>query len=471
MREPDEAAVPPRVFVSFARDSVEHETAARDFATFLRTDAGVDARIEEWFQAQRRDRVAWALQEIDEADFIVVIASPAYKRVLDKAYSAAPGQLTHVEAAMIRNILARGPEEDLGRILPVVLPCGDPDDLPEVLRPYSTTSYAVPEINLAGLGELLHVLTGSTPYPLPPLGPYFPPLPPEQSIVLATPAPPAAPDGVIAAGAEVRIGGSVYLVQGDLESEPVADHAAVRSQGRALRLDRSHEHVWLRQVALRHDTSAAKDEIAALGHERDLLVRLRGKDRGLPSLVQLAEDGHVTTLVTAWPVSGDPGDPCGTLADFVPRPGEMVDSWHALGQLRALGGLARSLSVLHATRHTHRRLTPAGVLRLDDRTFVLRDLGDAGRGERPGEVPPDYRASEQERRHGGRAGPWTDVFRLAAIAYHLVTSHPPDPGTPLPIHALAPRVPARAATAIDAALACDAARRPGMDELETALRG
>lgn len=468
--EPGAATTPPRVFVSFARDSAEHETAVRDFATFLRTDAGIDARIEDWYQTRRRDRVAWATEEIDEADFIIVIASPTYKRLLDTVSSAKPGQLTHVEAAMIRNILARNPEEELMRVLPVVLPGGNPDDVPEVLRPYATKSYVIPELSPGGLRELLHVITSSPAHPPPLAGPYFPPLPPEQSIVVATSVPPAAPDGVLTPGAEVKIGGSIYLVHRGLESEPVADHAAVRSQGRALRLGEPHQHVWLRQVALRHDTPAAKDEIVALRQERSLLLKLGRRDRGLPDLVELAEDNRVLTLVTAWPVDGGRGDPSGTLADFLPRPGEAVDSWHALAQLRGLGGLARTLSLLHATRHIHRRLTPTGVLQLDDRTLALRDLGDGGRGERPGEVPPDYRAPEQELRSRGRTGPWTDVFRLAAIAYHMVTGHPPVAGTPLPVHVLAPKAPARAAAAIDAALVPDVARRPGMDELATALR-
>jgi hypothetical protein len=462
--EPGDTGTPPRVFVSFAREPAEHRAAVGAFAGFLRTGAGIDARIEEWLPPQRRDRVAWAVREFAAADYVVVVASPAYKRVLDDAAAGEPGDLTHFEAGLIRDTLARGPAEELRRILPVVLPGGSRGDVPEVLRPYATKSFLVPEISLAGLRELLHVIAGVPLHPLPPLGSYFPPLPPGRSLVVA--GPPAEPDGVLAAGAETKIGDDVYLVHGEPGSEPVADHAAVRYQGRALRLGRPHEHVWLRRVVLRHDTPAARAEIAALEREHDLLARLR--DRGLPGRSRLVADDRVATLVTPWPSAG--GEPCGTLAEFVPRPGEAVDPWHAVVLLRGLGGLGRPLSALHAAGVVHGALTPAGVYRLDERVFAVRDLGDAARDVRAGAGPVDYRAPEQERRGRGGVGPWTDVFRLAALACHLTTGHLPAPGTPLPVHAFAPWAPPRAAAAVDAALAPDAARRPGMAELAAALR-
>ena len=56
---------------------------------------------------------------------------------------------------------------------------------------------------------------------------------------------------------------------------------------------------------------------------------------------------------------------------------------------------------------------------------MLRDLGLAARDHEPGEGPAAYQAPEQRRGGNGRSGSHTDIYQLAAIAYHLVAGHPP----------------------------------------------
>jgi hypothetical protein len=227
--------------------------------------------------------------------------------------------------------------------------------------------------------------------------------------------------------------------------------------------------VWLRQVTVAADTPSARDDIGALRREHELLTRLSGRHPGLPWSLELLDDDGLSTLVLAWPVTGNRRDPCGTLADFAPRPGEQVDPWQAATVCRGLAGIGSALSLLHERQHTHRRLSPAGICWLDDWTFALRDLGDAGRAARPGEAPAEYRAPEQQYRRHAEVGPWTDVFQLAAIAYHLVTGHPPNADSPLPVRVFAPKLATRTAEALDAALIPDPTRRPGLDRLVEAL--
>jgi serine/threonine protein kinase len=273
----------------------------------------------------------------------------------------------------------------------------------------------------------------------------------------------------LSAGAQVSVGDRAYLVQGEPETEPTPDRTAALRQVRALRLGPPHHQVWLRQVTVDVESPAAREEIIALRREHELLEQLNGRHRGLPRPIELVQGDGVSTLIMDWPVTGNRRDPCGTLTEFAPRPGEQVDSWQAATVCRGLAGIGSALSVLHAAQYAHRRLTPGGICWLDDWTFALRDLGDATRPARPGAGSVGYRAPEQGFRRHAQVGPWTDVFLLAAIAYHLVTGYQPIAEPPLPVRVLVPKLAAGMAEAIDAALSDDPARRPGMDRLVEAL--
>jgi hypothetical protein len=101
---------------------------------------------------------------------------------------------------------------------------------------------------------------------------------------------------------------------------------------------------------------------------------------------------------------------------------------------------------------------------------VLRDLGLATQYPEPGEGPAAYQASEQRRRSYRRPGPSTDVYQLAAVAYHLLVGRPPDARLPLPVRGQVPQVPERIGSAVDAALAQAPNGRPHIRSLGATLR-
>lgn len=466
VKEPGTAGPSPRIFVSYARDSAEHDRAVREFATFLRVEAGIDAHLDVWYTDQRRDWTSWVIDQLRRAEFVLAIASPHYKHMVDGRTHSVAGSAKVLEAAMIRDNLARALPEETRRILPIVLPGHDAGEIPECLCGHSTTHYVVEELTLAGVRNLLAALAGTPLYEMPPLVPFVPPEPGVDPVVVGVRPATSRPTAILTAEAEAEIGRKRYLVHGDtLEARPDHDGTATTRQARALRLGPPHEHVWLRQVDARRDTPAVQAASAALTRERDLLDALRGKDSGFPVVRELVRENGVVTLVTAWPGSGSSG----TLADFVPQRGEVVDAWRTRRTLSGLAGLGRTLNVLHGRHATHRLLTPAGLIRFDDGRVVLRDLGLAGTDYRPGEGAMPYQAPEQRVRSSGRVGPWTDVHQLAAVAYHVVTGFPPDPAVPVPVRQFATALPERAASAIDAALATDPARRPAMRVLASAL--
>lgn len=160
----------PRVFITYAHDCAEHVDLVLRFATLLRRDAGVDVHLDQWYDDGPRDWSAWAGEQIREADFIIAIASPAYKYRTDGLAPANEGRNVQYEAALIRDNLTRDLAEQTRRILPVVLPGRSVEELPAFLRPHTTTHYVIDELTVDALGHLLAAFHGVARVPLPERG-------------------------------------------------------------------------------------------------------------------------------------------------------------------------------------------------------------------------------------------------------------------------------------------------------------
>ncbi|MCM3926133.1 serine/threonine protein kinase, partial [Frankia sp. AiPs1] len=136
--------------------------------------------------------------------------------------------------------------------------------------------------------------------------------------------------------------------------------------------------------------------------------------------------------------------------------------------LRTAAGAGDVLAALHEAGHSHRALTPDGLILAGTGSQpgppALRDLGLATVARHAEEGPAEYRAPEQERLglHTARLGVRTDVFRLAAIAYHCLTGVTATRGGPAPLRGLPLpfQVPATLDEVLVRALDSDPARRP-----------
>ena len=147
--------------------------------------------------------------------------------------------------------------------------------------------------------------------------------------------------------------------------------------------------------------------------------------------------------------------------------------------LRLLTPVVDGLAEAHRGGILHRRINPGAIMVRTDGTALLTDFGlDAkvaggarqtfgGSARLGADVKPGYAALEQYSA-SGREGPWTDVYGLAAVAYHCLAGRAPldaprralrddlvpvaelvgDPGA------------ARTVAAIDAALQMAIAKRP-----------
>jgi hypothetical protein len=109
---------PPRVFISYAYDSEQHKQQVHEFAQFLRAEGGIDVRFDLWDGNQRRDWSVWIIDQVRKADFVLVVASPAYRRRADGDAEAAEGCGVQFEAALLRDLLLQDRDTWVHKVLP-----------------------------------------------------------------------------------------------------------------------------------------------------------------------------------------------------------------------------------------------------------------------------------------------------------------------------------------------------------------
>ncbi|MET8850141.1 TIR domain-containing protein [Amycolatopsis sp. NPDC004625] len=166
----------PKVFISYSHDDDGHKEAVRTLAELLVRN-GIDVDLDQWTGAGRQDWQAWATSLISGAAFVLIIASPAYRRVGDGLVKTNENRGTQAESATLRDLLHRDRHAWTAKLLPVVLPGRSVDDIPLFLQPYCADHYHLTELSDAGAEDLLRTLTGQPRYVRPALGavPHLPP--------------------------------------------------------------------------------------------------------------------------------------------------------------------------------------------------------------------------------------------------------------------------------------------------------
>jgi hypothetical protein len=399
----DDYPPPPRVFISYAYDSEQHKRQVHAFASFLRAEGGIDVRFDQWDTSQRRDWSVWMLKQFREAGFVIVVASPAYKRRAEGGALPADGRGVQFEAALLRDLITMDRTEWLPKILPVILPGGSIADLPTFLQPYSASRYQVESITIDGMDELYRVITGQPRHPTPAVG------------RLVTLPPLATPPSPWRSGQECRLGTEDYRIVEADDERYAPDESWFERRAVAERLTAPTRLVELRQVCVLRTDDSARRRRTALVDEGTLLSALADVP-GIPDVLSQEVEPRQVTIVLSRPdaptlrdLYGPPRAP----SDTAPR---MVAA-RVAGFMRTMYLLCRLVDTLHQQGHSHRTLTPDAVFLVDSgRTPMLRDIGLATVDPVPGEGVPPYRAPEQlHPDRGTKPGPRTDVFLLATI--------------------------------------------------------
>jgi hypothetical protein len=175
----------PRVFVSYAHDTEHHKTHVLQLCHLLRRH-GIDAHLDSYDSNERQDWYAWYLDQVTQADFVLVVASPSYRAAGDGHAPASSNRGVQSEAAHLRDLLHADRPTWTRKLLPVVLPGGSLEEIPLFLQPYCASRYVITELTAPGVEDLLRTITAQPAYPPPALGD-IPILPPRELPDEATP--------------------------------------------------------------------------------------------------------------------------------------------------------------------------------------------------------------------------------------------------------------------------------------------
>ena len=214
------------------------------------------------------------------------------------------------------------------------------------------------------------------------------------------------------------------------------------------------------QLGLRSFINEAK-LLAQFDHRSVVRVYQFWEDNGTAYIVMPFYSG---TLLSDWIAAKSRGEPL--LCDD--------ELWL---QNKLMAPLFDALETLHAVQCYHRDIAPDNILMLaEDNRPMLLDFGAArhviggATSVLTAFVKPGYAPIEQygEMGESGRQGPWTDIYALAAVLYHLISGEAP-PASPMrmlrdPLKPLAQRAKGRYTdmllSGIDAGLSLRPEHRP-----------
>lgn len=147
----------PVVFVSYAQESRAHSDSVAELCEFLAAK-GVEPHYDQQMRSERISWEDWTNNEFQRVDYVLVIASPAYR---DTGANRLPGHKHRgLRSEYLRLVDLQHEDRDkwTRKILPVVLPGRSPEEIPRSFRPFTTTYYQVTSFTDEGAADLLGVL-------------------------------------------------------------------------------------------------------------------------------------------------------------------------------------------------------------------------------------------------------------------------------------------------------------------------
>jgi len=156
------------VFISYAQESAEHVGLVTDFWLFLRAN-GVDASLDVDAAQRPQDWPLWMQRQVRDSDYVLLIASAAYKQRADGDADPGEGRGVQWEARLIREESYRDQPAGVAKFLPVVLPGHTVDQIPTWCGPVTHTHYEVSGFTPVGAEALLRYVHDQ-PRVAPPVG-------------------------------------------------------------------------------------------------------------------------------------------------------------------------------------------------------------------------------------------------------------------------------------------------------------
>src|SRR5581483_9735479 len=126
-------------FISHSHDSQAHKDFVLRLASDLRRD-GVDCELDQYVEAPKEGWARWAINEISQAKFVLVVCTPIYSERFRGGGSLGTGRGAKWEGAVITQEIYDA-DSNNEKFIPVAMSRSDLDSIPAVLR--STTHYVL----------------------------------------------------------------------------------------------------------------------------------------------------------------------------------------------------------------------------------------------------------------------------------------------------------------------------------------
>jgi hypothetical protein len=91
----------PRVFISYTRTSERHEAWVKELATFLRTQEGINARLDLWHLSPGGDVAQWMCNELDLADRVLLICNESYAQRADGRHGGVGWEIRLIQGDLL----------------------------------------------------------------------------------------------------------------------------------------------------------------------------------------------------------------------------------------------------------------------------------------------------------------------------------------------------------------------------------
>lgn len=155
---------PPKVFISYCQESLQHRARVADFAARLRGD-GVDAVIDQYVLAPPEGFPRWIEDEIESADFVLMVCTEAYySRVRGQAAPAKDKGVLWESSIIYQHVYDAGARNT--KFIPVLFEGGKRGHIPRPLRQFAYVRVDTAE----GYEQLYRRLSGQPKTIVPPLG-------------------------------------------------------------------------------------------------------------------------------------------------------------------------------------------------------------------------------------------------------------------------------------------------------------
>ncbi len=169
---------PPTAFISWAHESEDWQASVATFASTVR-NFGIDADVDLWHQHRSGlDWTTYGIRSIEESEFVLIVASAAYKKRWQSTESRGEGAGVAREANALKALFDEDQQAFRHKVKVILLAPATVDDIPTELRA-TAQRFEIKTMDEAEFEDLLRTLTNRPAYVRPPVG-RLPPLPPKS---------------------------------------------------------------------------------------------------------------------------------------------------------------------------------------------------------------------------------------------------------------------------------------------------